>query len=241
MSNMTLKEYETPQTTILQTLPSDEWWAPPAPSRGLRHFKFANKGSARGVSIIDGTCVEHESLGERKGTLVLRARPDTVRVVEQSPQVEYVDVDGVVHVHTFDLTVFRADGIKVAVDFKPAALVKRSGIRELHKLLGPQMSRRKADELLVMTERMYTRDDVFNAALMRAKLREEFPDHDAIVLKLVADMKGPAPIAEMVEKSRLKGYGFNAAVRAIAHGRLRLVGPGRIEYPAAVEPVRNQD
>lgn len=238
---MTPKEYLTPQTTILPPLPSGEWWAPPAPSRGLRHFKFANKGSARGVAIIDDTCVESESLGERKGTLVLRARPDTLRVVEQSPQVDFSGADGGVHTHTFDLTVFRADGVKVAVDVKPAAMVERSGIRELHKLISPQMSPRTAGELLVFTERMYTRDDVFNATLMRAKLREEFPDHDAAVLKIVTRLKAPISIADLVTKSALKGYGFNAAVRAIARGHLRLAGRGRIEYPALVEPVREQD
>jgi hypothetical protein len=238
---MTLKEYLTPQTAILPPAPSGEWWAPPAPSRGLRHFKFANKGSARGVAIIDDTCVESESLAERKGTLVLWARPDTLRVVEQSPQVEYVDADGVVRIHTFDLTVFRDDGIKVAADFKPAKLVNKSAIRALHKLLGPQMSPRTADELLVMTERMYTRDDVFNATLMHTLERQDYPEHDAAILKLITRMKRPAPIADLVEKSRLKSYGFGAVVRAITTGDLRVVERCRIDYPALVAPAPRQD
>lgn len=237
---MTLKEYLKPQTSVRAPLPTGEWWAPPAPSRGLRHFKFANKGSARGVAVIDGTCVESESLAEQKGTLVLWARPDTLRVVEQSPQVEYVDADGVVHTHTFDLTVFRTDGTKVAVDFKPAKLVNRSAIRELHKLLGPLMSSRTADELLVMTERMYTRDDVFNATLMHACARQKYPWDDDTILKLVGRMKGPATIADLVSKSRLKSYGFGAAVRAISSGHLRMVERSRIDYPALVAPVREQ-
>ncbi|MEY9465525.1 hypothetical protein ABH973_005938 [Bradyrhizobium ottawaense] len=238
---MTLKEYLTPQTSVRPPMPTGECWAPPAKSRGLRHFKFANKGSARGVAIIDDACVESESLGERNGTLVLWARPDTVRVVEQSPQVEYVDADGVVRVHTFDLTVFRTDGTKVAVDFKPAALVKRSGVRELHALISPQMSPRTADELLVMTERMYTRDDVFNATLMHTCARQADPRDDATIIKLVARMKGPAPIADLVKKSKLKSYGFGAVVRAISAGHLRTVEHCRIDYPVLVEPVREKD
>lgn len=238
---MTLKEYLTPQNTILPPTPTGERWAPPAPSRGLRHFKFANKGSARGVAIIDDTCVEHESLAERKGTLVLWARPDTLRVVEQSPQVEYVDADGVVRTHTFDLTVFRDDGVKIAVDFKPAKLVNRSAIQALHERLRSQMSPRTADELLVMTERMYTRDDVFNATLMHTLERQDYPDHDATILRLTARMNGPAPLADLVRKSKLKSYGFGAAVRAITAGHLRMVDRCRIDYPAIVAPAHQQD
>jgi hypothetical protein len=47
----------------------------------------------------------------------------------------------------------------------------------------------------------------------------------------------PAPIADLVTKSRRAGYGFNATVRAIAAGRLRMIERRRIEYPTVVTPV----
>ncbi|MCK1365175.1 hypothetical protein [Bradyrhizobium sp. 62] len=233
---MTLKQYLKPNTAVRPPVPSPEWWTPTGRSRGKRHFKFASKASSRGVAIIDDTAVESEARAERKGTLVLRARPDTLRVVEQSPQVEYVDANGVVHPHTFDLTVFRTDGKKIAVDFKPAAMVKRSGIRELHAVLVRQISPRTADQLLVLTERMYTRADLYNAELMHAIAREDFPKDDEIVLKLIRRMKGPASIADLVSRSKLGGYGFNATVRAIAAGHLRMTQRRLIDYSAVVIP-----
>jgi hypothetical protein len=236
----TLKQYLKPNTAVRPPVPSPELWTPTARSRSKRHFKFASKASSRGVAVIDDTAVESESRGERKGTLVLRARPDTLRVVEQSPQVEYVDANGVMHTHTFDLHVFRIDGTKVAVDFKPLALVKHSGIRELHAALARQMPPRTADVLLVVTERMYTRADLYNAELMNAAARQEFPEDDEVVLKLISRMKGPAPIADLVSRSKRAGYGFNAVVRAIANGHLRMTERRHIEYPAIVAPVRGE-
>lgn len=233
---MTLKEYLTPNTAVREPELSPEWWTPPEKSRGLRKFKLTSRASSRGISIIDRRCVKHESRGERKATMIVRARPDTLKVIEQSPRIEYVDADGVVHEHTFDLHVFRTDGSKAAIDVKPAAKVKSSGIRQLHTLLAGQLSPRTADELVVMTEKMYTRADLYNAELMHSLRRQHFPDDDETILRLVRRMKGPSPIADLLKRSKLAGYGFNAVVRAIADGHLRMIERRRIEYPAIVAP-----
>lgn len=239
---MTRKEYFKPNTAVRPPSPSEEWWTPPAASRGLRHFKFASKGSGRGVAIIDDACVESESMLERRGTLVFRHRPDTLRVVEQSPKVTYVDAEGVVSEHVFDLAVFRNDGKKIAVDFKPVGLVASSGIRVLHDLLAAQLQPMVADELLVVTERSYTRIDLFNAKLKHAAARQDYPADDAAILRLVARMKAPVPIADLVKQSRRAGYGFNAVVRALSAGHLRLTEEnGKIEYQAVVAAVHRAD
>jgi hypothetical protein len=237
--NSKLKQYLKQSTAVRPPVPSPESWTPTARSRGKRHFKFASKGSSRGVAVVDDTAVEGESRQERLGMLVIRARPDTRRLVEQSPQVEYVDTDGVVRIHTFDLHVFRMDGKKIAVDFKPTALVKRSGIRALHDTVARQISSRTADELLVMTPSMYTRADVYNAELQHTLTRQDYPEDDETVLKLIRRMKGPAPIADLVARSKLAGYGFNAVVRAIAGGHLRMTERRRIEHAAVV--ARSED
>ena len=46
------------------------------------------------------------------------------------------------------------------------------------------------------------------------------------------------PIADLVARSKLAGYGFNSVVRAIAEGHLRMTERRRIEYGAVVAPVR---
>jgi hypothetical protein len=236
---MTLKEYLKPNTAVRPPVPSAEEWTPPGRSRGKRHFKFASRGSGRGAAVIDEFSVESEAIAERIGQLVIRARPDTLRIVEQSPQVEYVDEQGARRVHTFDLLVYRTGGTKAAIDFKPARLVERSGIRRMHDLIARQITARTADQLLVVTEKHHSRDDRFNATLMHTMARQEFPEDDETILSLIRRLKQPAPIADLVERSGLHGYGFNAVVRAIADGRLRLTERCRIDYPAIVAPVRN--
>lgn len=185
--------------------------------------------------IIDDRCVEFESRLERKAILVVRARTDTLKVVEQSPRVEFVDGDGVLREHVFDLLV-TASHRKIAIDVKPAAKVKSSGIRDLHRIIAPQMPPGIADELLVMTEKKFKRADLYNAELIHAAFRQNYPKDDEAVLRLIGRMKGPASIADLVARSKLHGYGFNAIVRAIGSGRLRMVGRKMIDYDALVAP-----
>jgi hypothetical protein len=230
------KKYLTPNTAVRPPVPSGEIWTPTGASEWKRTFKLTSKGSVRGFSIIDDKRVHFESRGEYKAAMVIRARPDTVRIVEQSPQVQYVDQEGVTRLHTFDLQVFRSSGEIVAVDVVPAALVASRGIRELHALIAPQMPRRVATSLLVVTERMYTPADVYNGELMNAVRRHDCPQDDEKILKLVAGLKGPTAIGEIVRRSKLDGYGFNAVVRAIADGRLTMTERRRIDYGAIVAP-----
>jgi hypothetical protein len=234
---MTQKEYMKPNTAVRDGGPPVQWWTPPEKSKGLRHFKFTSKGNSRGAAVIDNVVVESESGQERTGTLVVRARSDTLRVVEQTPQIDYVDARGQVRQHTFDLKVFKTNGLTSAIDFKPPELVKKLGIRELHALVAPQMSPRDADEVLLLTPRMYSSVDKHNAKLMHAMARQEYPDDDEKVRRLIARMKGPAEIADLVGKSRIAAYGFGAVVRAIAAGRLRVTEDRKIDYDVTVEPV----
>jgi hypothetical protein len=236
---MTLKEYLKPNTAVREGGPPIKWWTPPEKSKGLRHFKFTSKGNSRGAAVIDGVSVESESRHERIGTLVVRARPDTLRVVEQTPRIEYVDADGIVREHYFDLKVTKTCGTSVAIDFKPSRLVKKSAIRELHRLIAPQMSPRDADNILLMTERMYSRVDKLNATLMHTMARQDYPDDDEKIRRLIARMTAPEAISDIVKKSRLAAYGFGAVVRAISAGSLRMLEARQIDYDAIVAPVRD--
>ena len=49
------------------------------------------------------------------------------------------------------------------------------------------------------------------------------PENDAAFAKVVGKMNGQASIGELVERSGLGGYGFDAVVRALFAGQLRLV------------------
>jgi hypothetical protein len=241
MNNWTLQEYQKENTAVRPPIPSPELWTPPEPSLGLRHFPFASKASSRCVLIADNRCIEAESRGERNATLKFLADPNTMMVVEQSPRVEWVDKDGEVHEHVFDLHVTRRVGrgeiSKVAVDVKPYAKVKSSDIKRLHKTLAKQMDPTVADELLVFTEKKFTRADLYNVELFHGVFKQQYPDDDKVILGLITKMKGPAPIADLVEASHLNGYGFNAVARAIAVGHLALVKPALITHRAVVAPM----
>lgn len=236
MKKITKTQYLKHNDAVRPPAPSGDVWTPPQPSKGERKFKLTSKGSVRGFVVIDGVRVDFESRAEYKAFLVIRSRLDTMKVVEQSPRVQYLDGVGKLRTHVFDLKVFRRDGSVVAVDVKPAAKVKSSGIRETHALIAGQISPRVASRLLVFTERMYTPADFYNAELLLGVVRQHCPEHDEAILKLVARMKGPMTVGDLVAKSRLAGYGFNAVVRIIAAGRLVMTERRRIEYGAVVVP-----
>jgi len=236
MKKLTKKQYLKPNDAVLPPAPSGEVWTPPQPSKGERRFKLTSKGSVRGFVVIDGVRVKFESRAEYKAFLVIRSRPDTLRMVEQSPRVQYLDGAGKIRTHVFDCKVWRRDGSIVAVDVKPAAKVESSGIRETHSLIAGQISPKIASRLLVFTERMYTPADFYNAELMLGVARQHCLEDDEAILKLVARMKGPMKIGDLVAKSGRFGYGFNAIVRAIAAGRLVMTERRRIDYAAVVAP-----
>jgi hypothetical protein len=244
MQMWTRKEYLKPNTAVRPPISSEEWWTPPEDSLGLRHFTFASKASSRCVLIADNRCIEAESRGERNATLKFLADPTTLKVVEQSPRIEWVDDEGEIHPHTFDLLVTRRISrrtiSKVAVDVKPSAKVKSSGIKQLHATIAQQMDPGVADELLVFTEKKLTRSDLYNVELFHAVFKQHYPEDDKAILGLIKKMKDPAPIAHLVKASGLAGYGFNAIARAIAVGHLALVEPVPITRRAVVAPMHQE-
>lgn len=236
----TLKEYLKPNEAVRPPIQSGEWWTPPSKSGAERDFKFSTKGSSHGVLIIDDTCVNFESNLERKAILVVWARPDTMHIVEQS-RVEYVDAKGVLREHFFDILVTTRSHGKIAIDVKPAAKVKSSGIVQLHRLMAPQMPPGRGDKLVVMTEKKFTSAEAHNAELIHAVTRQDYPDDDEKLQRLVTRMKAPARISQLVEASKLDGYGFNAVVRLIARGRLQLMAKhAMIDDDAVVVAVRTK-
>jgi hypothetical protein len=237
---LTKKEYLKANTAVREAIPSEEWWTPPAPSLGLRKIKFASKASSRGVTVADDRKIAWESRGERNALLKFLADRRTLKVVEQSPRVEWVDQYGEVHEHVFDLLVTSRVGRngtkRVAVDVKPSAKVKSSGIIRLHRTIAQQLSPEVADEILLFTEKRLSRPDLYNVELFHGVFKQEYPDDDKVILGLIRKMKGPAPIADLVSKSGLGGYGFNAVARAIAVGHLALLHPVHITHDAVVAP-----
>jgi hypothetical protein len=149
-------------------------------------------------------------------------------------QIRYLGDDGLWHTHTFDYLVVFDDDFKRAVSVKPLVFLESSNIRRIHQLLAAQMSPATANQINLVTEQNLSRDDNFNGELICALLQDSNPEQDAVVEKLVKGLIGTTTIGELADASGLKGYGFRAAVRLIASGRLQMVEKARITHSAVV-------
>jgi len=231
-----LEEYLKPNPWLRPPRPTPELWAPPEPSRGLRDVPLVSRGSSHGHIVLDDCWLDFESRLERNVALSFLARPDTARVVEQTPRVVYRDDDGEWHEHVFDLYVTRRDGVKSAVFVKPSALL-RPAHRRMLELIAAQMSPQIAQMVLIVTEKKLDRAALYNAELIQEVGRDPDPDDDAAIAGLISGMTGPLKIDDLVEASGLHGYGFRAVVRAIAAGKVRLTKLGMIDRSAVIERV----
>jgi hypothetical protein len=175
-----------------------------------------------------------ESGFERKAGKCAWAWPGVKDVIDQFPKVRYLGDDGLWHTHTFDYLVVFDDDFKRAVSVKPLVFVESSNIRRIHQLLAAQMSPATANQINLVTEQNLGRDDCFNGELIFSLLRDPHPDDDAVVERLVKGLIGTITIGELADASGLKGYGFRAAVRLIASGRLQMVEKARITHDAVV-------
>jgi hypothetical protein len=165
----------------------------------------------------------YEGALERCCLVVGRLRPDIVKVAEQPPSVTYIDDDGRRRRHIFDFLFTTTEGKRLLAAVKPAALVAVSGINRIVELVAEQISPSVVDFLVLITEEKLTQVDLFNVQVVNMATRDPCPENDAVLAKVIRKMNGQASIGELVERSGLDGYGFDAVVRALFAGQLRLV------------------
>lgn len=240
------------QTTLIT---SEEYFAPDPnirddrpllverkPSVSSREMTLHSAVSVHGYTFIDGRITWYESMLERCAALLGRLRPDIVEVAEQPPPVWFVDDEGVRRHHTFDFKFTTTAKGRVLTAVKPSALVAKSGIDRIVDLVTEQVSPAIADEVSLFTEELLTETDLFNAEVVNLATRDEWPDDDAAVAKVIAKLKKETTIGDLVDRSRLGGYGFDAVVRAIDARKLSLVEYGPLEFDALVaKPVKRKD
>jgi hypothetical protein len=172
----------------------------------------------------------YEGALERCCLVVGRLRPDIVKVAEQPPSVTYIDDDGRKRRHIFDFRFTTTEGKRLLAAVKPAALVAVSGINRIVELVAEQISTSVADFLVLTTEKELSRVDLFNAQVVNMATRDLCPESDAALAKVIRKMNGQASIGELVQRSALGGYGYDAVVRAVFAGQLRLVEYCNLEF-----------
>lgn len=234
-SLMTSAEYFTPDPNIRDVRPHADFLADPLPSLSSRpDMSLHSAISVHGYTWIDGRQVWYESVLERCCALVGRLNPDVIEIVEQPPLVTYFDDQGIKRPHTFDFRFTRTGGARWLFAVKPKALVAESGVDRLVELVAEQLPPSVADYVTVFTEDMLSEVDLFNAEAVNLATRDAWPEDDAHLAKVIAKLKGETTIGDLAAKADLGGYGYDAVLRAIDAGKLRLVEYGRLDFDAVV-------
>ncbi|WP_198135107.1 TnsA endonuclease N-terminal domain-containing protein [Rhodopseudomonas palustris] len=235
MQPYTLDQYLAPDPCIRDPLPSPTVIRLPRDTRASRKIALRSKGSARAGIVIDDHITYAESHLEFQAMLAYSAHPDVVEVREQPPSIEYVDDDGEVHDHTFDLAVTCADGRRVAVFAKPAAKVARRDSDRQVELLAAQTPREFADEIKLLTENDLTDVDRFNAAAIRRARQRPDPADDEAIQPIIDALRGPTTIGHLMQAAGIGSWSYDAIVRAVADRRLVLVEHTALDHDAVVE------
>jgi len=239
---ITREEYFAPDPNIRNDRPWSEILVDRMPSVSSRAMTLHSAISVHGYTFIDDRMTWYESILERCCALLARLRPDIVEVAEQPPTIIYIDDQGVRRPHTFDFKFTTTAVRRVLTAVKPSALVDKTGIRRIVDLVAEQVSPSIADEVSLFTEELLTETDLYNADVVNLATRDEWPEDDAILGQVVAKLKGETTIGDLVERSRLGGYAFDAVVRAVDARKLRLVEYGPLEFDAIIaKPAKRKD
>jgi hypothetical protein len=226
---MTLEEYLTPDPNLRAPRSCPEFIPDTPPSMTSRPISLHSAISVHGWDFFDGRRVWYEAELELNFALLAKMRPDVAEVAEQPPAVIYVDDHGRERRHTFDFQLKLTTGSTGLVAVKPAALVGKTGIDRTVELIAEQIPPSRADWVLLFTDLDLSPIDLFNAQAIHHARRDPWPEDDAAMAKLLRRLKGETTIGELTANSGLGGYGFDAVVRAIADGKLRLIEYGMLD------------
>ena len=211
-----------------------ETWKPTRPSEGLLDAPLRSRSATTGFMVEDGRLIGFASRPEKYAGESFALDFDVTHFVEQYPRVPYHDGKTIRH-HTFDYYTVREPGIRACVAIKHSSRVEKSGIRTVLKLIAEQAGRKMADEVVLMTEADFTRNERFNAELVHELRRHPVPEYDSHVRQIAAEIIGVVTIADVVKLSGLASEGFRATVRLIADRFFRLADvDNRIDYHSRI-------
>lgn len=208
----------------------------PLPLRGSRKIRSRSSISARGVILArfrNSTRlaqVGYESTLERAFVLIALADCNTTDIVEQPFTLRFVDSESRPRRYTFDYLVTMRDGRRVAVEVKNSQQASKpkviSKVRDAASRLVPDY----ADEVVLFTEKNFTRTQVENAEQFLNCQREADPNADNRLLAVISSLQGSMSVGDLVKISGLAERGYPAVVRAMYSNLLHwkmdaLIGP----------------
>ncbi len=199
----------------------------PEPSRATRGISRRSKHSSRGGIVVDlpgnkrPRVVQFESKLEQRVLFLYLANHDVVDIWEQPPFIRYRDEAGKRKHHFFDFLVVLKDGRRLALAVKPWKIVQKSDFpRELRRIRAAT-PKEFAHEVVLVTDRHFTRAEALNAQRFVEFSRSRNPDHQKRLEALVRDNEFPRTVGELSQLLNLGGHGFRAVVIAIYEGLLK--------------------
>jgi hypothetical protein len=206
----------------------------PGEHRSSRNVHSKSRGACRPSVVVHDYEVMCESGTERDAALIMASDPDVIDLREQPPAVTWFDAEGTPRRHTFDFLATLRSGKKIAIAVKPMAVVKRTRFLETLAVIARHTPRSFADGVKLVTDENLPLDHVHNAVLLKHSLRTSNPAHDAFIKSLLGE-HGRTSVRQLVEASGLEGEGFQAIVRLVASGAVRIINNARISYDAMME------
>ena len=199
---------------------------PPLPSRATRTIARRSKASSRGAVVVQLPCdsrpriIEFESKLEQRVLWLLLARPDVWDIREQPASLGYVDEAGKSRRHTFDFLVTLQSGRRYAVVVKPERHACKSrflrGLADLRRA----MHKGYADEILLITDRSFTRAEALNAQRLHDFRRHRDMALTARLQDLIDQIVFPITVGELARALDAGGAAFRTVFMGIYDGLL---------------------
>ncbi len=208
----------------------------PLPLRGSRKIRSRSSISARGTIVARFRCtnrlarIGYESTLERAFVLIALTDCNTADIVEQPFTLRYVDAGSRPRRYTFDYLVTMRDGRRIAVEVKNSQQASKPQVISKVSYAASRLVPDYADEVVLFTEKNFTRTQVENAEQFVNCHRQANPDADNRVLAVISTLQGSMSVGDLVKVSGLAERGYPAVVRAMYSNLLRwhreaLIGP----------------
>ena len=206
---------------------TDDTTQPPLPSRATRIISKRSKASSRGAITASPPAlggrdriIQFESKLEQRVLFLLLARRDLWDIWDQPPAISYTAPDGRTRHHTFDFLVTFTTGRRWAVVVKPLVRAAQSEFQKELAAIRAGLRKNYADELRLITDAHFTRDEALNAERLHQFRRNLSPEDLATIYGRFATAAFPTTVGDLVAHLAMGGVGFQAILLAIYDGRL---------------------
>ena len=212
----------------------------PLMSRSPREISMRSRFSCRGWTWItrksDGRRirVQFESLLEFLVMHMFATLPNFADLIEQPFEVPFVDAMGRPRRHRMDQLVTLDNGKMLAVTVKPAAKVTPE-FREELAAVKRHLPSDLADDLILVTDRDFTRAQAQNALRFVEFTKKPDPEADNALASVIRSVRGIVKMGDLAAMTGLGGRGYRAAFRAAFCGQMRVLTEGVIGQDSLIK------